>query len=70
MRKVQNQPGRVVQIGANGSASERQFDIGTHVRNMRELGEIRLGPGNGSHKKALENKGKNHFRIRFHLSQT
>jgi len=69
-RKVQNQPGRVVQIGANGSTVERQFDIGTHVGNIRELGEIVLGPDNGSRKKAFENKGRNHFRIRFHLAGT
>ena len=68
-RKVQNQPGRVVQIGVNGSTIERQFDIGTHVENINELGEICLGPGNGSRKKALENKGKNHFRVRFHLKE-
>ena len=67
-RKVQHQPGRVVQIGVNGSTLERQFDIGTHVHNIRELGQILLGLGNGSPKKAAENKGRNHFRIRFRLA--
>jgi Ser-tRNA(Ala) deacylase AlaX len=69
-RKLQHQPGRVVQIGVNGSTLERQFDIGTHVHDIRELGQIRIGPGNGSRKKAFENKGRCHFRIRFHLSET
>ena len=67
-RKVQNQPGRVVQIGINGSTLERQFDIGTHIHDIGELEEIRLGPGNDSLRKAFENKGRNHFRIRFHLA--
>ena len=58
----------MVQIGVNGSTLERQFDIGTHVHDIRELVQIRLGPGNGSTKKAFENKGRNHFRIRFHLA--
>lgn len=68
-RKVQQRPGRVVQIGVNGSTLERQFDIGTHVHNITELRQIRIGPGNGSTKKAIENKGRNHFRVRFHLAE-
>jgi len=67
-RKVQYQRGRVVQIGANGSTLERQFDIGTHVHNICELGRILPGHGNGSSKKFFENKGRNHFRVRFHLA--
>jgi misacylated tRNA(Ala) deacylase len=67
-RKVQYQQGRVVQIRVNGHTLERQFDIGTHVDDIRELVGIHLGPGLGSQKAALENKGRNHFRIRFHLA--
>jgi misacylated tRNA(Ala) deacylase len=67
-RKVQCQPGRVVQIGVNGSTLERQFDIGTHVRDISELGQILPGHAHGSSKKFFENKGHNHFRIRFHLA--
>ena len=68
-RKLLHQPGRVVQIGVNGSTLERQFDIGTHVHNITELRQLHLGPGHGSRKKAIENKGRNHFRIRFHLTE-
>lgn len=67
-RKVQHQPGRVVQIGVNGTTLERQFDIGTHVNNIRELGRILPGHGNGSSKRFFDNKGRNHFRVRFHLA--
>jgi Ser-tRNA(Ala) deacylase AlaX len=67
MRRVQRQPGRVVQIGVNGRTLEQQFDIGTHVSNIRELGELRLGTLSDPARKALENKGRDHFRIRFHL---
>lgn len=56
---------RVVYIVSLGRIVEQQYDLGTHVHSLREIGTLRLGTT--VNRPPIENKGVDHFRVRFCL---
>jgi len=58
---------RVVRITSHDQVLEEQFDLGTHVRALREIGPLALGTSD--HRAPTRRKGTHHFRIRFHLAE-
>jgi len=54
---------RVVRLTSHGHTIEEQYDLGTHVRRLAEIG--RLEPLSRTNKPSWENKGHDHFRLRF-----
>lgn len=69
MSSVNGKIVRVVRIGSKLNPIEEQCDVGTHVRSLAEIGDIHPGARPPSTRRICENKGKNHFRIRFHLKE-
>ena len=59
---------RVVRLGPKRNPIEEQYDIGTHVKDLREIHTIRPGVRGAGAASVSDNKGRAHFRIRFHLA--
>jgi Ser-tRNA(Ala) deacylase AlaX len=56
---------RVVCIKCEGEIIEEQFDLGTHVDRLSEIGEVCFGTRDG--KRGCDNKGRRYYRMQFYL---